>query len=64
MIFMLPFKRYDPEFCTYRLGFPNEEVEDGFFRFLLPFYASVDKVEAPFHIRKFVEAMKREHQEE
>ena len=54
----LTIKDYDPEFRTYRLGFPNEEVEDGFFRFLLPFYTSVDRVEAPFHIRKFVEEIR------
>ncbi|MDE7378329.1 MAG: ATP-binding protein, partial [Paraprevotella sp.] len=54
----LTIKGYEPEFRTYRLGFPNEEVEDGFFRFLLPFYASVDKVEAPFHIQKFVEEIR------
>ncbi len=54
----LTIKGYDPEFRTYRLGFPNEEVEDGFFRFLLPFYASVDRVEAPFHIKKFVEEIR------
>ena len=54
----LTIKDYDPEFHTYRLGFPNEEVEDGFFRFLLPFYTSVDRVEAPFHIRKFVEEIR------
>ena len=47
----LTIKGYDPRFRTYQLGFPNEEVEDGFFRFLLPFYASVDKMEAPFHIK-------------
>ena len=38
----------------YRLGFPNREVEEGFIRFLLPFYANVNKVEAPFAIQKFV----------
>ena len=54
----LTIKDYDPEFHTYRLGFPNEEVEDGFFRFLLPFYTPVDRVEAPFHIRKFVEELR------
>ena len=54
----LTIKDYDPEFHTYRLGFPNEEVEDGFFRFLLPFYTPVDRVEAPFHIRKFVEEIR------
>ena len=54
----LTIKGYEPRFRTYRLGFPNEEVEDGFFRFLLPFYTSVDRVEAPFHIRKFVEEIR------
>lgn len=50
----LTLKDYDPEFRTYRLGFPNAEVEDGFFRFLLPYYTSLTPVEAPFHIQKFV----------
>ena len=54
----LTIKGYEPRFKTYRLGFPNEEVEDGFFRFLLPFYTSVNKVEAPFHIQKFVEEIR------
>lgn len=54
----LTIKSYDPEFRIYRLGFPNEEVEDGFFRFLLPFYTSVNKVEAPFHIQKFVQEIR------
>ena len=38
----------------YRLGFPNREVEEGFVRFLFPFYANVNKVESPFEIQKFV----------
>ena len=38
----------------YRLGFPNREVEEGFVRFLLPFYANVNKVESPFEIQEFV----------
>lgn len=51
----LTIKGYEPRFRSYRLGFPNEEVEDGFFRFLLPYYTSVNKTEATFHIQKFVE---------
>ena len=43
----LTIKGYDEEFDIYRLGFPNREVEEGFVRFLLPYYANVDKVEAP-----------------
>lgn len=35
----LTIKGYDEEFGMYRLGFPNREVEEGFIRFLLPFYA-------------------------
>ena len=50
----LTIKGYDEEFGIYRLGFPNREVEEGFVRFLLPYYANVDKVESPFEIQKFV----------
>ena len=50
----LTIKGYDEEFGIYRLGFPNREVEEGFVRFLLPYYANVNKVESPFEIQKFV----------
>ena len=50
----LTIKGYDERFGMYRLGFPNREVEEGFIRFLLPFYTNVNKVEAPFAIQKFV----------
>ena len=50
----LTIKGYDEEFGIYRLGFPNREVEEGFIRFLLPYYANVNKVESPFEIHKFV----------
>ena len=46
----LTIKGYDEEFGIYTLGFPNREVEEGFVRFLLPFYANTNKVEAPFDI--------------
>ena len=45
---------WDEELGIYRLGFPNREVEEGFVRFLLPYYANVNKVESPFEIQKFV----------
>ena len=38
----LTIKDYNKEFDLYRLGFPNKEVEEGFIKFLLPSYASVD----------------------
>lgn len=50
----LTIKGYDERFGIYRLDFPNREVEEGFIRFLLPFYANVNKVESPFEVQKFV----------
>lgn len=50
----LTIKEYDDRFGIYRLGFPNREVEEGFMKFLLPFYANTNKVESPFQILKFV----------
>ena len=50
----LTIKGYNSRFGTYSLGFPNREVEEGFIRFLMPFYARVNKAEAPFEIQKFV----------
>ena len=50
----LTIKGYNPRFGTYRLGFPNKEVEKGFMEFLVPFYTSVKKDEAPFAIERFV----------
>lgn len=50
----LTIKDYDRRFGIYRLGFPNREVEEGFIKFLLPFYTRMNKVEAPFEIQKFV----------
>lgn len=37
----LTIKGYDKEFQTYTLGFPNKEVEEGFIKFILPFYTNV-----------------------
>jgi len=47
----LTIKSYDERFGIYSLGFPNREVEEGFVKFLLPFYANTNKVEAPFEIQ-------------
>lgn len=51
----LTIKGYDPCFQIYRLGFPNREVEEGFMKFLLPFYANTTKVDSSFQIKKFVQ---------
>ena len=37
----LTIKEYDPEFKNYILGFPNEEVEQGFLNFLMPCYMNM-----------------------
>lgn len=50
----LTIKGYDEEFGIYSLGFPNREVEEGFIKFLLPFYANTNVVESEFEIQKFV----------
>ncbi|WP_298549115.1 ATP-binding protein [uncultured Parabacteroides sp.] len=51
----LTIKGYDRHFEIYRLGFPNREVEEGFMKFLLPFYANTTKVDSSFQIKKFVQ---------
>ena len=50
----LTIKGYDARFDLYRLGFPNREVEEGFIKFLLPFYANRSAVQSPFEIQNFV----------
>lgn len=50
----LTIKDYDSETGLYRLGFPNKEVERGFFRFLLPFYTNVKSSEVTFDINQFI----------
>lgn len=50
----LTIKEYDARFGIYRLGFPNREVEEGFVKFLMPYYTRFNKIEAPFEIQKFI----------
>lgn len=50
----LTIKDYNEEFGNYTLGFPNQEVEQGFFQFLLPHYASVSVSRSPYEIQRFV----------
>ena len=50
----LTIKGYEERFGIYSLGFPNREVEEGFVKFLLPFYANTNAVESEFEIQKFV----------
>lgn len=50
----LTIKDYDSRFELYTLGYPNQEVEEGFLKYLLPFYADTTEEAGPFEIRKFV----------
>ena len=50
----LTIKDYDEEFGTYTLGFPNREVEEGFTKFLYPFYTPKSSNKSSFSIAQFV----------
>lgn len=50
----LTIKDYDKEFKMYRLGFPNQEVEEGFVKFLAPFYLSKQRKANVFDVRSFM----------
>ena len=53
----LTIKDYDEEFKVYTLGFPNEEVEEGFANYLLPYYAHTGSEGAPMYVRNFMKRM-------
>ena len=46
----LTIKGYDKEFSLYKLGYPNKEVEEGFVKFLIPYYTNVEKTKSGFEI--------------
>lgn len=50
----LTIKDYDREFGLYKLGFPNKEVEEGFMKFLIPYYTNIPKSGSAFEITQFV----------
>lgn len=50
----LTLKSYDREFDHYVLGFPNREVEQGFIKYLLPFYTPKVQKKTEFSINQFV----------
>ena len=45
---------YDREFQAYQLGFPNREVEEGFVKYLVPFYSPNKAEKSQVSIRNFV----------
>lgn len=54
----LTLKAYDPEENIYTLGFPNQEVTDGFFNYLLPYYTSVSESDVSSTIYRMRKAIK------
>ena len=55
----LTLKSYDPEFDEYKLGFPNREVEQGFIKYLYPFYTPKVQEKNTFSIARFVKDVER-----
>jgi hypothetical protein len=51
----LTIKGYKERFKKYILGFPNEEVEEGFIKYLAPFYLSKTNSHSAFDVEKFAE---------
>ena len=54
----LTIKGYDTEFKTYQLGFPNREVEEGFVKYLVPFYSPNKSEKSNVFIRNFVKDLR------
>lgn len=50
----LTIKSYDQRFDIYTLGYPNKEVEEGFVKFLIPFYTPILESKSAFQIKNFV----------
>ena len=50
----LTLKSYDREFDTFTLGFPNREVEQGFIKYLLPFYTPKVEDKNRFAVAQFI----------
>ena len=54
----LTIKGYIPEPRIYELGFPNREVEEGFLKFLIPYYTPLQETESGFAIWDFISDVK------
>jgi len=60
----LTIKGYDSDFKTYTLGFPNEEVEEGFTNYLMPCYIYPKDRQSPFNISNFVKDVREGNTEQ
>ena len=50
----LTLKSYNEEFDSYILGFPNREVEQGFIKYLVPFYTPKTDQKSTFAVSQFI----------
>lgn len=55
----LTIKGFNKEFDTYRLGFPNREVEQSFLNFLLPYYVGGNENRSAFYLENFVTDLRK-----
>ena len=55
----LTLKSYDTRFDEYKLDFPNREVEQGFIKYLLPFYTPKVTDKSRFSIARFVKDIEK-----
>ena len=55
----LTLKDYDKEFDSYTLGFPNQEVERGFIKYLLPNYSPQTLDKSSYSIAQFVKDIRK-----
>ena len=55
----LTIKGFDKDFGSYRLGFPNKEVEESFLDYLLPKYMNITEDKSSFYIEHFVRDLRK-----
>ncbi len=60
----LTISSYDRRFNTYKLRFPNQEVERGFIRYLLPMYAAVKPSSGSSYLAQLVRLIEKGEPEE
>ena len=60
----LTIKGYDERFDTYRLGFPNKEVAEGFINYLVPYYTPVKDTESTYYVTNFINDVEKGNPEQ
>lgn len=57
----LTIKDYNPQRRIYRLGLPNEEIKQGFFEFLLPWYAHLRHQDSKVFVFEMIDELESGH---